>query len=346
MSDSHERFMRRCLELARHGLGRTAPNPLVGCVIVHQGKIIGEGYHTAYGQPHAEVEALRSCKQTELLANSTLYVSLEPCAHQGKTPACAPQVVQAGIRKVVVCNRDPFPQVDGKGKAILKEAGVEVVEGVLENEGRWLNRRFFTHIELQRPYVVLKWAQSCDGFLDRERQDEVGVRWITGPLAQNWTHRWRAEEQAILVGAGTAMTDQPALTVRKAGGRNPIRILLDQHLRVPQTGPLFNSEAPTWTINDTRESVDSDVRFLRVPRTGTFVQDVLLRLGKSGIQSVLVEGGSRVLQSFIDAGLWDEARIWTGAERFVAGKPAPAIGGTVTERTTVGSDHLEFRLNR
>lgn len=312
--------MSRCLELAAHGLGYASPNPLVGCVIVHEGRIIGEGFHTQSGSHHAEVEALNSCKEKHLLKDATLYVNLEPCAHQGKTPACAPQVVEAGIRSVVIANRDPFPKVDGKGMEILKAAGIDLRVGVLADEGRWLNRRFFTAMEKNRPYIILKWAKTRDGFIDRDRGSTKGVNWITHPNTQLLTHRWRAEEDAILVGTQTILNDDPELTVRAAEGRQPMRLVLGRR-PIPQGSRVLNDLATTRLLQE----IELD------------------EMVAHGIHSLIVEGGRKTHESFIKLGAWDEARILTGDVEFGSGLKAPDTPGRLVEKRAVGSDMLEIR---
>lgn len=343
MPNTHEHWMQRCFQLAAQGLGPAAPNPLVGCVIVHQDRIIGEGYHTRAGQAHAEVEALRSVTEPHLLAESTIYVNLEPCAHQGRTPACAPQVVQSGIPKVVIANRDPFDQVDGKGIAILKAAGIEVVTGVLEDEGRWLNRRFFTQVTKQRPYILLKWAQSPDGFMAPEDDPAGTVHWITAPETQSITHRWRAEASAILVGAGTVLKDNPSLTTRAAAGAHPLRVVLDDQAQTPADAAVYTSPGDHLLVHAPGVSVGNR-NGLELERSADFLPQLLTALHQKGVQSVLVEGGRHVLSAFIEAGLWDEARIWTGARALHGGTPAPALQSREISQALYGVDSLSVRL--
>ena len=343
MPKTHEHWMQRSFQLAAQGLGPAAPNPLVGCVIVHQDRIIGEGYHTRAGQAHAEVEALRSVTEPRLLAESTMYVNLEPCAHQGRTPACAPQVVQAGIPTVVIANRDPFDQVDGKGIAILKAAGIEVVTGVLEKEGQWLNRRFFTQVTKGRPYVILKWAQSPDGFMAPEDDPTGAVHWITAPETQAITHRWRAEESAILVGAGTVLKDNPALTVRAAAGEHPLRVVLDDQLQTPVDAEVYKPTGDHLLVHAPGLSA-SDRNGWALERSKDFLSHLLTALHHKGVQSLIVEGGRNVLNTFIEAGLWDEARIWTGARALHGGTPAPTLHSREISQTVYGVDTLSVRL--
>lgn len=341
MPKPHNQWMRRCFELAAKGLGNAAPNPLVGSVIVAQNRIIGEGYHRAYGQSHAEVEAVRSCIDKTLLSEATLYVNLEPCAHQGKTPACAPMVVEMGIRKVVIANRDPFHQVDGKGIQILKAAGIEVTTGILEQEGAWLNRRFFQHTQKQLPWVILKWAQSADGFMAPADDPQGNVHWITRPETQALTHSWRAKEQAILVGAGTVLADNPSLDVRAVAGNNPLRVVLDHRSEVPKDARVFTLDANYLHV---AHSHSPHANHVFIERDSNYLQSVLKELADRGIQSVIVEGGATVLQHFIAAGLWNEARILTGATNLGAGLAAPKLIGREIAHQNWGADTLSVRL--
>ena len=335
--------MRRCFQLAAQGLGPAAPNPLVGCVIVHQDSIIGEGYHARAGQPHAEVEALRNVSDPDLLPESTMYVNLEPCAHQGRTPACAPQVVQAGIPKVVIANRDPFEQVDGKGIAILEAAGTQVITSILEEEGRWLNRRFITQVTKQRPYVILKWAQSPDGFMAPKDDPTGTVHWITSPENQAISHRWRAEESAILVGAGTVLQDNPSLTTRAAAGEHPLRIILDDQVQTPADAAVYRSTGDHLLVHAPGLNA-GDRNGWALERSADFLPHLLTTLHHNGLQSLIVEGGRTVLNTFIEAGLWDEARIWTGARALQGGTPAPTLRGREISRSVYGVDTLSVRL--
>ncbi len=302
-----EGFMRRCLQLAALGAGHVAPNPMVGSVLTHSGSIIGEGYHEVYGGPHAEVNAIREAEERfgpEILREATLYVSLEPCAHHGKTPPCADLIVSKGIPRVVVGIRDPFPQVNGKGIERLRISGVEVTVPVLENECRELNRRFFTVHTLERPYVILKWARSADGFMGKEGER---VR-LSGGLADVLVHRWRSEESSILVGARTALVDDPALTTRHWPGPHPLRIVLNPGVVLPAGLKVLDEQAPT------------------LMHTDRDLNGLMHDLQRRSIQSVLVEGGARVLQSFLAAGLWDEIRVITARTTYlVNGIPAPAL---------------------
>jgi len=339
-------FMKRALELAALGSGHVAPNPLVGCVIVHEGKIIGEGYHAQFGGPHAEVNAIASVVDDALLKHSTLYVTLEPCAHFGKTPPCANLIVQKGIPRVVVGCRDPFPEVDGKGIELLRSAGVEVVTDVLHDECRWINRRFFTFHEKKRPYVMLKWAQSADGFMDVDRT--VGNRgsfMISHPDTQVMVHVWRAEEASILVGKNTMLNDDPALTVRRVTGKNPLRIVLSSQPIDLLNFELSSHDAPTWVMTNETETQVQNVRYVACKNVRD-IPSVLNRLHREQVLSILVEGGATVLNSFLESGLWDEARVIVSETTLLTGLIAPVMKSAVSEEDNYASDSIRYYYNR
>ncbi|MBL7713481.1 MAG: bifunctional diaminohydroxyphosphoribosylaminopyrimidine deaminase/5-amino-6-(5-phosphoribosylamino)uracil reductase RibD [Chitinophagaceae bacterium] len=332
--------MQRCLQLAALAKGHTAPNPMVGAVLVHEGRIIGEGYHRQYGQAHAEVNCFESVAETDrhLVPASVLYVSLEPCAHFGKTPPCAHRIVKEGVKKVVICNRDPFAQVDGKGISILQDNGIEVITGVLEQEGAWLNRRFFTFHKEHRPYIILKWAQTDNGFFapaDRSRFQ------MSNAYSQRLSHQWRREEAAILVGTRTALNDNPQLLSRYGAGRQPLRIALDKELQLPATHQLLSGTHPTWIINRLRDGTEGHTRYVHYDG-GAGVMDFLLALlYRENIQSLIVEGGAVLLQSCIDAGLWDEARVLITPPVLEQGIAAPAVSNaTLLLDTALDQDRL------
>lgn len=293
------KFMQRCIQLARCGEAGAAPNPMVGAVVVCDGRIISEGFHRRYGGPHAEVNAIGSVKEKHLLSRSTIYVSLEPCAHFGKTPPCADLIIQSGIPRVVIGCSDPFAKVNGLGIKKLKEAGCEVVVGIMEEECRELNRRFFTFHQKHRPWILLKWAQSKDGFM--------GVGLFSNALTQTLVHRLRARYQAILVGTNTAIMDNPSLTTRYWQGSNPLRLTIDRKGCLPEDLHLKDGSTPT--VIYCQESIP----------------EILDDLYNRGIQSLMVEGGAKLLQSFIDAGLWDEARIETAPFCLEKGTKSPLL---------------------
>jgi len=324
---SSEIFMQRCLDLALLGMGDVAPNPMVGCVIVHDGIIIGEGYHEKFGQPHAEVNAIRSIKNPELLAQSTLYVSLEPCTHFGKTPPCSDLIIESQIPQVVIGTIDPFAEVAGKGIERMRNVGINVEVGVLEKECRELNRRFFTFHEKKRPYILLKWAQTLDGFIDTDRTETQHPTWITNALAKRLVHKQRSEESAILIGTNTAEFDNPALTVREWTGNQPVRLVIDRTSRLSHRLHIFDQEAPTWVFTR-HEQIDlENVKFIMLDFEQNILPQLLVGLYERGILSVVVEGGGKLLNSFLEAGLWDEAFVYTGNQFFGKGVAAPNISG-------------------
>ncbi len=342
--DDHEKYMRRCLELAALGAGFVSPNPMVGAVIVHQNKIIGEGYHQKYGEPHAEVNAVKAAfdkhsNAAELLKKATIYVSLEPCAHFGKTPPCADLIIQNQIPKVVVGCRDPFVQVDGKGIEKLRKAGIEVVENVLEAECLELNKRFFMRIQKQRPYIILKWAQTQDQFF---APVDGGQQWISGSIAKKLTHQWRSEEDAILVGKNTAAADNPQLNNRyQPQAKQPKRIVIDRRLELSPNLHLFDQSTETYIFNEVKTALEGKLKYIGLENFELFLpQYILFQLYLQDVQSLIIEGGAKTLQLFIDAGLWDEARIFTSRTRWGKGIKAPEIQGEVIDNHFVGKDTL------
>lgn len=324
---SSETYMQRCLDLALLGIGSTAPNPMVGCVIVHNGKIIGEGYHEKCGQAHAEVNAIRSVKNPDLLKESTLYVSLEPCAHFGKTPPCSDLIIEKQIPKVVVGTIDPFAEVAGKGIEKMRKAGIEVEVGILEKKCRNLNRRFFTFHEKKRPYIILKWAQTLDGFIDTDRTETTHPTWITNALAKRLVHKQRSEEAAILIGTNTAAYDNPALTVREWTGTQPIRMVIDRSGRLVPTLTIFDGKAPTWVFTGIDQPDRDNLKFVKLDFDQNILPQMMDELYRREIQSVIVEGGHELLNSFLVMNLWDEAFVYTGNQFFGKGVAAPNISG-------------------
>jgi diaminohydroxyphosphoribosylaminopyrimidine deaminase / 5-amino-6-(5-phosphoribosylamino)uracil reductase len=322
-----QKFMRRCMELALKAEGMTYPNPLVGSVIVNNGKIIGEGYHLKSGGPHAEVNAINQVKDRLLLRESTLYVNLEPCSHFGKTPPCADFIIENSIPRVVVGTTDTSSKVSGRGIEKLRSAGCEVITDVLEQECRWLNRRFFKYHEENRPWIILKWAQSADGFLDivRNENSTPGPNWITGKPERVLVHRWRSHEQSILTGAVTIRADNPGLNVREWEGSDPLRLVLSSSGNI---NPLkVRGDSVIFTHNESAQVPGSEKVLLR--RDQPSCRQVADFLHGRGIQSLFIEGGARVLSHFIEYGLWDEARVFTGHARFKQGIKAPEINGKI-----------------
>jgi diaminohydroxyphosphoribosylaminopyrimidine deaminase/5-amino-6-(5-phosphoribosylamino)uracil reductase len=320
-------------------MGSVSPNPMVGCVIVCDDKIIGEGFHRKYGGPHAEVYAVESVKEKQLLSRSTVYVNLEPCAHFGKTPPCADLLVANHVKKVVIANIDPNPLVAGKGVSILQNAGITVETGVMEGEGRDLNRRFFKSIAHKKPFVILKWAQTADGFIARP---DFSSKWISNELSRKLVHKWRTEESAVLVGTNTALYDNPMLTSRDWSGKNPFRIVLDQQLRLPLHLHLLDKKVPTICFNALKNHSETNLEYVQVP-SSNFLDHVLRVLSHRNIQSVMVEGGATTLQSFIDEGLWDEARVFEAPVSFGEGIRAPQLRNAQFEvREYINGDSLTW----
>lgn len=318
--------MARCIELAKGGRGYTSPNPMVGAVVVREGRIIGEGFHRKCGEAHAEVNAIASVRDEALLRDATLYVSLEPCSHYGKTPPCAELIIRKGIPRVVVGCLDPFPAVAGRGVRMLREAGVEVVTGVMEAEARRLNKAFMTLQLKGRPYIILKWARSADGFIDRSRTDaSVPPVVLSTAATSREVHRLRSEVAAIMVGTRTALLDNPSLNVRHWYGRSPVRVVLDRRLEIPASYHLLDGSTPTLVFTE-REAPERDgVEYIRIDFGSSVPGQVLRELAARKIDSLLVEGGARLLRSFLDEGLWDEARVETSPVLLGEGVEAPVL---------------------
>lgn len=334
--------MERCLELAINGLGKVAPNPMVGAVIVYNKCVIGEGYHKQFGMPHAEVNAIQSVKDISLLKNSTLYVNLEPCAYIGKTPPCSDLIIEKKIPRVVIGTSDPNVLVAGKGIDKLKNHGVQVEVDILKDECRELNRRFFTFHEKKRPYIILKWAQTSDGFIDTVRKtgEPIGINWISHPLSRMLVHKWRSEEQGILAGTNTVLIDNPKLTVREWEGRNPVRIILDRTLRIPGGASINDDSAPTLIFNEKQSRKNGTIEWIRIPFNGNDLGPVLDNLYQREILSVIVEGGKEILEYFITNNLWDEARVFLGEKQFNQGLKAPEIKGKLVSEELLLTDQL------
>lgn len=333
--------MQRALELAENSRGTASPNPMVGCVIVHKDEIIGEGWTQPYGGAHAEVHAIAMIADLSLLPESTAYVTLEPCAHFGKTPPCADLLVKYNLNRVLVACTDPNPLVAGKGIDKLKEAGVKVDLGLLEDEALNFNRRFFTGIGKKRPYIILKWAETQDGFVARKNFDS---KWISNEYSRKLVHQWRAEEDAIMVGTNTAKYDDPALNVRDWKGNDPIQIVIDKELKLDAGLKLFNGVQPTLCYNLIENAEKVKTTYIKLNEED-FLEGLLLDLHNRKIQSVIVEGGSQLLQSFIEINLWDEARIFTGNITFEEGISAPKIDGNITSQQDVLGDSLKIIKN-
>ena len=329
--------MNRAFELAQLGLGSVSPNPMVGCVIVHNNQIIGEGWHKKYGGPHAEVNAINSVENKSILSESTAYVSLEPCAHQGKTPPCADLLIEHKLKRVVISNKDPFPLVNGGGIKKLENENIEVETDLLDKKGREINKRFFTLIEKKRPYIILKWAQTVDGFIARENFDS---KWISNEYSRKLVHKWRSEEDAILVGTNTAEYDNPTLNVRDWEGRDPIRLVIDKQLKLDTGLNLFDGSIPTICYNSLQDGESENLIFKKVDDEN-LIEAILSDLYARKIQSLIVEGGSQLLNSFIEKNLWDEARIFSSKKIFVNGIEAPKIAGQLVSSEDLKGDRLQ-----
>jgi diaminohydroxyphosphoribosylaminopyrimidine deaminase/5-amino-6-(5-phosphoribosylamino)uracil reductase len=335
--DISEKYMSRCLELAKNGMGNVAPNPMVGAVIVHNNVIIGEGYHRCYGTAHAEVNAIASVRDEMLLRDSTMYVSLEPCSHYGKTPPCAGLIIWKGIPRVTVACPDPFPEIAGRGINMLRDAGIEVVTGVMEREATGLNRFFMSLHKRRRPYVILKWAQSEDGFLDRRRTSQLSTpALLSTPVTRMMVHKLRSEVQAIMVGTNTAVLDNPSLTVRYWAGNSPLRVTIDNHQRIPTDARLFNGSHPVLIyrkrkqdFGDKNRKDDDAVCLLpgenkeyRTIETASFLKGIMDDLYNRNIGSLLVEGGAKLHRSFLEEDIWDELIVETAPVKLGKGVPA------------------------
>ncbi len=349
---NHDLYMRRAFDLAKLGAGKVAPNPMVGCVIVHDNQIVGEGYHMKYGGPHAEVNAINSIAEhnRHLLTSSSLYVSLEPCHHFGKTPPCVNLVLKHKIPRVFISCKDVNPLVAGKSIEKLKAHDVEVTSGVLEEEGRLLLKRFETFFQKKRPYIILKFAQSKDGFLGK-----VGEQvWLTGKMAKRLVHKWRSEDAAILVGTTTAEVDDPSLTTREWSGDSPTRLVIDRSLRLGKKLKVLNGNVPTIVFYDKNKLVTSThtvkgnfpPKYVPLDFSQSILSEMMTYLYNNKILSVLVEGGAKLLESIIASGLWDEARIFTADVVLGDGIAAPRVSGQVFEEETIGEDKLLVLKNR
>ncbi len=332
---NHETYMQRCLDLALLGAGAVTPNPMVGAVLVHSNRIIGEGYHKQYGQAHAEVNCINSVVDSNinLISDATLYVSLEPCAHYGKTPPCADLLIKHKIPKVVVGCRDPFSKVNGKGIEKLKEAGVEVLVNVLENECKALNARFFTYHIKRRPYVVLKWAQSGNQKIGGTATKRI---FISNEFSNRLVHKWRSEEAAILVGTNTALLDDPSLNNRLWSGANPIRLVVDLELKLPHTLNVFNRRQPTIIFNKVKDERTDNFAYVKISGQENLVYDIMQVCYAENIQSILVEGGAALLQTFMQSNVWDEARVIENTSLIIdEGLNAPTLTHTTLSHSEI-----------
>lgn len=347
--NDHETYMKRCLELAAKGLGHTAPNPMVGSVIVLDGQIIGEGYHEQYGKAHAEVNAIHSVKDKSLLKKATLYVNLEPCSHFGKTPPCADLIVEHKIPYVVIGTIDTFAQVSGRGIEKLLKAGIDVKTGILEDECKELNRRFFTYHEKKRPYIILKWAQTADGFIDIVRNEDGLEKplQITSEESKALVHQWRNEEQAIMVGKRTALLDNPKLTARTGNKKNPLRIVTDRQLSIPPHYFLMDKSTPTLVFTAADATSENNLEYVKLDFDDPLLPQILNTLYQKNILSVIVEGGTKLINSFIHQHLWDEARVFIAEKKIEQeGVNAPELDAKPVIRREVDGDQLLIYRNQ
>jgi len=334
--------MRKCFQLAKQGLGNVQPNPMVGAVIVYRDTIVGEGYHERFGKAHAEVNAINQVVDNfsnaeEILKESTLYVNLEPCSHFGKTPPCADLIIKHKLQKVVISNIDPFSAVNGKGIEKLKKAGIEVIQDVLRDEGYQVNKRFFTYHSLQRPFVILKWAESQDGFISIAENTRTT---ISGAEAKVLNHKWRSEEQAILVGTKTVMVDNPVLTVRDWVGNNPVRVIIDRELKLAKDLNIFNSDSKTIVFNNYKTEKVDNIQYIQIDFYGLVPQFILYQLYLMEIQSLIIEGGAYTINEFIQYDLWDEARVFHSKIDLGKGVIAPVLHGLLDSKEDLGDDEL------
>lgn len=345
---NHKSYMQRCIQLAQLGQGLVSPNPMVGALLVHHGKIIGEGWHRQYGEAHAEPNAINEVLEkhhhaADLLKESTLYVTLEPCAHQGKTPPCADLIIKHQIPQVVVACGDPFDAVNGKGIERLRAAGIDIIEGVLQEEASFVNRRFFTRVRHSRPYVILKWAQTANGYfapIDGSQQ------WISGSTAKTLSHKWRSEEDAILVGANTARIDNPQLNVRHWHGRNPKRVVIDKNLSLPDNLYLFDRSVDTLVFNAVKTDWQGEIKYIALENFDWYLpQQILYQLHLMDIQSLIIEGGVKTLRLFIEAGLWDEARVISAPHYWENGIKTPELHKIPKDIQAIDKDILTTYFN-
>jgi diaminohydroxyphosphoribosylaminopyrimidine deaminase/5-amino-6-(5-phosphoribosylamino)uracil reductase len=342
----HEKYIQRCIQLAKNGLGTTYPNPMVGSVIVYEDRIIGEGWHKKAGEPHAEVNAINSVKDKSLLKKATIYVSLEPCSHFGKTPPCSDLIVKNAISQVVIGTVDPNVKVAGNGIKKLIEAGIKVTVGILENECHELNKRFFTFHQKKRPYLILKWAESQDGFISPKVKSEQKPVWITNAYSRQVVHKWRSEEQAILVGTQTVIDDNPKLTVRDWTGNNPIRIVLDQNSRIAKKSHVHDNQLKTIVLSKATTTINQEnLIFESIDFEKKMANQVIDLMYRYQIQSVIIEGGRQTLQTFIDANLWDEVRVFKGNALLREGTKAPELLAYSSEKRAIGQDELIISRN-
>jgi diaminohydroxyphosphoribosylaminopyrimidine deaminase/5-amino-6-(5-phosphoribosylamino)uracil reductase len=341
--DSDERYMRRVMELAKLGSGNVSSNPMVGCVIVKDGEIIGEGYHERFGQSHAEVNAINAVQDKSKLEGATLYVNLEPCSHYGKTPPCSNLIIEHKIARVVFATIDPNPLVAGAGFEFLMSNGIEVIQGVLEEEGRELNCRFLTFMEKKRPYIILKWAETADGFIAKENFDS---KWISNDVSRRLVHKWRSEEDVVLIGTNTALYDNPRLNVRDWSGRNPVRAFIDKQLQVPAGAHLLDGTQETICYNYVEQDVRNLVEYVKVDPIDDMIDVIVNDMYVRKHLSMLVEGGTQLLNAFMKKGLWDEIRIFRSSTEFGTGIESPVVRAKADSHEMILNDELIVYKNK
>lgn len=333
--------MNRVLQLAENGLGKVAPNPMVGCVIVKDNVIISEGFHEEYGKAHAEVNAINKLPEDFDFTSCSLYVNLEPCSHFGKTPPCSDLIVTKKFKTVIIANLDTNPLVSGKGIQKLRANGIEVITGVLENKAQFLNKRFFTYFNKKRPYIILKWAETKDGFISKfPIPTDKNENWITCSESKQLVHQWRSEEQAIMVGTTTVLFDNPQLTTRFVKGKNPTRIIIDKRLKIAATAKVFDQNSDVIVFNEIKNEHYNNIRFIKINNNEFEINTILKNLTELNIQSVIIEGGAKLLQSFINSNNWDEARIFVGNKLFNSGIIAPNFKFAKKDFIQIGTDQL------
>ncbi len=340
-----ELYMLRCLELAQKAKGFTAPNPMVGAILVYSNRIVGEGWHQQYGEAHAEINCLNNVlpEDRHLISESTMYVNLEPCAHNGNTPPCSVRLVEEKVKKVVICNKDPFEKVNGKGIQNLINNNIEIKTDLLSNAGLWLNRRFLCFHQLHRPYIILKWAQTLDSFIGQSNKQIQ----ISNMVCKQLMHKWRTEEAAIIIGTKTALCDNPQLNARLWHGKNPLRIVIDRELKIPATNNIFDNSANTWIINKKKNEICNNINYIKLTFNYNIVSEILKLLFEAKIVSLIVEGGSQLLNSFIELELWDEARIFTGNTSLGNGIKSPSLTNSeLVLNTEIEDNKLQLFTNK
>lgn len=335
---SHKLFMQRALDLAAKGLGKVSPNPMVGCVIAHKEKIVGEGWHKQFGKEHAEVNAIDNIENKDLIKRSTVYVTLEPCSYHGKTPACTDLLIKYRPQEIIIASRDPNPKVSGRGIAMLEVAGFKVSYGIMEQEAIALNKRFFVAMNKNRPYIILKWAQTADGFIARS---DFSSKWISNKCSREQVHKWRTEEDAILVGYNTVKYDNPKLTARNWPGRNPARVIIDPGKELDLSLNIFRGEEKVFVFNNGENKSIGNVKYIKIGK----IKDMLDYLYSQDIGSVLIEGGSKTIDKFLKEGYWDEARIFTSQQKFGQGLSAPTLATKPSEFQKIMDDSLKIVYN-